>query len=351
MRTGLAVRSAQRGLSLVELMIAMTLSLLIILGMSMAFEGNSRSSAEIQRSNQQAENGRYALQVLSEDIQMASYLDELDVTAAQITAPATMPDPCATSLASLTTALSMPIQQYDNSSGSLSCLGTGVSPMPNTDVIVIRRASGCVMGAADCDQVTGAPYFQASLCNNSSELASTNYADRYRLNTDLTQLDRHKRDCLAVADKHQYLTRIYFIDNHDKTGDGIPTLKRAELGAGGTFTTVPIAEGIENLQFEYGMDTNNDGTADVFSANPSSYGSCAVAACITNLQNIVSVKVYLLARNTSIAVGYKDTKTYTLGMMADGTTANTISAANDAYRRHVYSSVVKLINVAGRRES
>lgn len=344
------LRGNQRGLTLVELMIAMTLSLLIIAGLSAVFVGNSRSRAEIERANQQTENGRYALQVLTDDIQMAGYLNELDVNAAQFPAPTTMPDPCATTLTALTTGLAMPIQAYDNGTGGLTCLGAGASPKANTDVIVIRRSSGCVMGTTDCDVVTGAPYFQASLCNSSTELSATDLTSRYRLNTDLTQLDRHNRNCTTVASKHQYLTHIYFIDDHDKVGDGIPTLKRAELGAG-AFATVPIAEGIENLQFEYGIDTNADGTAEAFSASPSTYAGCAGAACITNLQNIVTVKVNLLARNTTISVGYKDTKTYSLGTQADGTTDNTVPAANDAYRRHVYSNVVKVINVAGRRES
>lgn len=343
-------RNVQRGLTLVELMVAMTLSLLIIAGLSAVFVGNSRSRAEIERSNQQIENGRYALQVLTDDIQMAGYLAELDVTAASLASPTVEPDPCATSVTALNSALPVHIQAYDNSDGALTCLGATSSPKANTDIIVIRRASGCVAGTTDCDLVAGAPYFQASLCNSSSELSSLNDTDRFRLDTSLTNLDRHKRDCATLADKHQFLTRIYFIDDHDQVGDGIPTLKRAELTGTG-FVTVPISEGIENLQLEYGIDTNNDGAAEAYSASPDTYNGCAGTACITNLLNIVSVKVHLLARNTTPSVGYKDSKTYNLGTMADGTTPNDVPAANDAYRRHVYSSVVKVVNAAGRRES
>src|SRR3546814_6579575 len=64
---------------------------------------------------------------------------------------------------------------------------------------------------------------------------------------------------------------IYFLANNDKPGDGIHTLKRAELGAAG-FTIVPLVEGIDALQFEFGIDTNGDGNPDAYTADPDSYG-------------------------------------------------------------------------------
>lgn len=362
LRTRLALSRLQRGLSLVELMVAMTLSLFIIGGLAAVFVGNSRSRAEIDRANQQIENGRYALQSLTDDIQLAGYLSQLDVKAANITTPSTAPNPCDTTLAGLNASLSVHVQPYDNTDGGLTCLGTGASPVPDTDIIVVRRASSCIRGGTDCPVVSGAPYFQASLCNSSTELSDANTANRYRLDTNIANLDRHKRDCTAIAEMRQYLTRIYFVDDHNNVGDGIPTLKRADLDLTVLegFTTVAIAEGIENLQLEYGIDNTLDGTADAFTADPNIYNSvapippapavaCTGVDCVTNLLNIVSIKVHILARNTTPSVGYKDTKTYSLGLDADGDEVD-VPAANDAFRRHVYSNVVKVMNAAGRRE-
>src|SRR3546814_6299080 len=81
------------------------------------------------------------------------------------------------------------------------------------------------------------------------------------LDTTATNLNRTKRDCSTAASKRRFLVHIYFLANNDKPGDGIHTLKRAELGAAG-FTIVPLVEGIDALQFEFGIDTNGDGNPD-----------------------------------------------------------------------------------------
>ncbi|MGH8561634.1 MAG: PilW family protein, partial [Nevskiales bacterium] len=65
--------SRQSGFSLVELMIAITLSLIILAALSAIFVTSSRARDEIARANQQIENGRYAMQILSDDLQLAGY--------------------------------------------------------------------------------------------------------------------------------------------------------------------------------------------------------------------------------------------------------------------------------------
>jgi type IV pilus assembly protein PilW len=341
----------QAGFSLVELMIAVTLGLLLVAGLAATFASSSRARDELERASQQIENGRYAMQVLGDDLRLAGYLGEFDLVQAALATPGTKPDPCATDIPTLNTALPLHIQGYD-SGAALSCLSDMKS---NTDIVVVRRASTCVSGAA-CPTVVGAPYFQGSLCNNATELGSPSGTNHYRLDTVAANLNRTWRDCTALAGTRLYLTRIYFLANNDVTGDGIPTLKRAELTTahptsptGGTWTIVPIAQGIENLQLEYGIDTNNDGIPDADTADPDTYGACFGAGCVANWQNVTSVKINLLARNTSISSEYTDTKTYSLGLLANGS-ANTAGPFNDRYKRHVFQAGVRLENPAGRRE-
>jgi type IV pilus assembly protein PilW len=120
-------------------------------------------------------------------------------------------------------------------------------------------------------------------------------------------------------------------------GRPVPTLKRYELGADGNWRTVAIAEGVQNMKVEYGIDTNNDGAPDV-------YRNCAATSC-TNADwaNVTGMRVHLLVRNSETTVGYNDDKTYTLGGTA-------VPAFNDAYKRRVYTQFVRLANPAGRRE-
>jgi len=367
-------RTRQTGLSIVELMISITIGLLILAGLTTILVNNSRARTEIERANRQIENGRYALQLLSDDLKLAGYYAEFsgmafDPAATGLIMLNGLPDPCQTNLDNLRGALPLHVQGYDNASTIPSCLSDVKS---NTDILVIRRASTCEAGVADCAAAAndGTPYFQASLCSNATELnaAITNNASYlgsyYQLDTTLANLTNtatalHRRDCTTtppgtVAAIHRYRTHIYFIANNNNTGDGIPTLKRIELSDTGTLATVPLVEGIEYMQVDYGVDgdTDSDGLLDIaiFDGAADSYSStcaaCAVAAdWNTYWANVVSVKLNIVARNIEPSAGYTDTKTYSLGL--DGTYT---PAVGDHYKRHAYTQVVRLVNPSGRRE-
>jgi type IV pilus assembly protein PilW len=144
---------------------------------------------------------------------------------------------------------------------------------------------------------------------------------------------------------------VYFVANNNDPGDGIPTLKRAELGANGEFSVVPLVEGIENLQLEYGLDTDGDSMPDAVTADPGTYGGCAADPCyVANWLNAVTAKIHLLSRSTEATPRYRDTKTYPLGLQADGTEL-TVGPFNDGFKRHAYTETIRMNNPAGRRES
>jgi type IV pilus assembly protein PilW len=192
---------------------------------------------------------------------------------------------------------------------------------------------------------TVTPNFQASTCG--TELQQNGIA-HFVLDRVQGALTLHQIDCATAAPWHQYRTHVYFVANDDKPGDGVPTLKRAELGGGG-FTIVPLVEGIDNLQLEYGIDTSvpSVGSPAVYTSDPNSYNGCAGTTCVGNWANTVTVKIHVLARNTTTTPGYNDTKTYTLGLNADGT-VNTVGPFGDAYKRHILEATVRLNNIAGR---
>src|SRR4029077_8957654 len=100
----------------------------------------------------------------------------------------------------------------------------------------------------------------------------------YALDSNAGNLNLHQKDCATAALIYQFRTHIYFVANNDKPGDGIPTLKRAELGPG-AFSIVPLVEGVENLQLEYGLDTAvpTTGSPAAYTAAPSSYNGSTAA--------------------------------------------------------------------------
>lgn len=337
----------QRGYTIIELMVSITIGLLILASLVGLFAGNSRERAEIERANQQTENGRYALQVISDDLRNAGYLATFNpgtVTGPnpQLQIPTALPNACATDLATLNSAITMAVQGYDNGTNAPACLPADLRA--GTDVLVVRRASTCAVGTANCDpQVAGDVYLQASGC--AAEFSAGTY---YALDFNIGNLTLHQKDCVTAAPLYQLRTHIYFIADNDKPGDGIPTLKRAELGPG-AFSIVPLVEGVENLQLEYGLDTSlpTTGTPAVYTADPNTYNACAPAVCISYWRNTVAVKVNVLSRNVTATQGFTDTKTYTLGLTAGGA-ANVVGPFNDGYKRHTYTSVARLYNPAGR---
>ena len=66
-------RRGQAGLTLVELMVAMTISLLILAALVALFTNTSRSNREFARANGMIESGRLAIQVLEADVQHAGF--------------------------------------------------------------------------------------------------------------------------------------------------------------------------------------------------------------------------------------------------------------------------------------
>jgi type IV pilus assembly protein PilW len=341
----------QRGFTLVELMVAITVSLLLMLGLTVVFVGNSRSFTENERSSQQIENGRYALALLSEGIRHAGFYGEVaDVTnlilTPAITLPAVLPDPCVTDVASVRAALSLPLQGVDAPDAVPTCLPDHVA---GTDVLVVRRSNTTTIPAASA--VGNGYYTQVSFCPTQLPVFEMGQSG----------LVLQEKDCATLAPVRQYHVEIYFVSPCSRptgangmcknTDPALPTLKRLELRPAGDTTCpvfaqaswclVPLVEGIETLQIEYGINTSATptGSPDVYKNTPASTVEWA---------DVVAIRLHVLARNVDQTGGYTDTKTYQLGLNADGTPYNLTPGG--AYKRHAYTEVVRVNNVSQRKE-
>jgi len=360
-----AARRSMAGVSMIELMIAMTLGLMVLAALVSVFANSSAARNEMERSARQIENGRYAMDLLSDDLRHAGFYGEATVKSGVVTTappgtvplpltigvPAAMPDPCSTNPADWFNALLIAVQGYDNGSGigATSCL------LPNqkagTDVLVIRRVATCEAGVGTCTAaVNGQPYLQVSKCSTETPLQPFTMGLQ---GTDPFAL--HARDCATAAGIRQYYVRVYYISTDNGNGVALPTLTRMEFNGGG-FTQVPLVEGIEEFNVEYGIDSTGDGAPDDYTANPNGWagppGGCVPAGTCTlvnNWANIVTVRLYVLARNIDPSPNYVDAKTYSLGLNTLGGTIT--KTYGDAYRRHVYSGLVRIVNAAERRDT
>src|SRR5205085_9948375 len=101
-------------------------------------------------------------------------------------------------------------------------------------------------------------------------------------------------------------------------------------------------EGVENLQMEYGFDADGDGNPDRWLDKP----DALLGAAYADWTNVLSVRVYALVRAGDVQGGYVDgTKTFHLRP------AGYTAAVDDGFRRVQLSSIVRLNNAAGQRET
>ena len=336
-------------MSIVELMVAMVIGTIIAGALAAIFVTTTKMKHEINRMGEQIENSRIAMDWLSKDIGVAGYWDGLEFTGM---ADPTLPSVCASSVADLKDAVPVYIQGVDDVTAGTtpSCL---TDVRLGTDIVVLRRASTCIDGASGCESL--APFIQVSNCTppvvkldgtlgtvaQGLELGSPTPANWYDVQATTASLQLHKRDCanpsLAgtpnYADIRRYIARIYYVANNDRAGDGLPSLKMAEL-RGTTWTTSTIASGIEQLQLEYGQDTAGDTTPESYVTAP---------AAVPAWRQIVAVKIHILSRNSSPSPDYNNTtKTYALG-------AATFGPFTDKIRRHSFSGQVGIRNPVGLR--
>lgn len=343
-----ASRVRQLGMTLIEVMVAITVGLLIVGGLTYIFLNSSRAQRELQKSGQQLDSGTYALGVLVDDLHHAGYYGDLfQLPVASVT----LPNPCSTSATDIYNALAFPIQGYNApASAPLGCLSSAAAFKENTDVLVIRRAQTEALGASDLP-VTGDIYLQSTGKTAEIQTGATTGYSYGSTKADGTPSMLTKKNGSA-ADVRKFNVHIYFVSKCSQAdcsvnNDGIPTLKRLELysaGSSASFRIVPIAEGIENLQVDYGLDTDttpvNGMTNQVGDGVPDTY---VVAPTVAQWPSVTAVNLYVLARTFESTAGYTDPKTYDLGV--GGTTT-----PGGSFKRNVFHAVARISNQAMRRE-
>jgi len=97
--------------------------------------------------------------------------------------------------------------------------------------------------------------------------------------------------------------------------------------AGNAVTSRCLVEGVENMQLEFGIDTDDDGVANQYKVAPTG----------AEMDQAVTAKIHLLLRSILKIAGYRDDKTYALGQKV-------VAAQRDGFLRRVFSTTVHLRN-------
>ena len=308
---------SERGFSLVEMMVSITIGLMILVALLGVLSGNAKSSKTNERTSELQSNGRYALNNLKRELRHAGYrgytwADQTPpTTAIAVTYPAGSVEECGGAGNGFVQNIRQGVWGANDSNPFADdCINDGYL---RGDVLVIRR-------------VAAAP--STTLAAGTFYLRSTYSAGEVFQGT--VAPVSFSGVPLAMFGIQEY---VYYIgsDDNDTT---FPALRRVSLQADGSMMDEMVVSGIEHLQVRYGIATT-DLNQRYYDANNIS-GSYSDTN-LTDWSNVNSVRIWLLARNQKVEAGYIDTNTYVMGDVTYGPT-------NDGYRRQIFSSVVQLRN-------
>ncbi len=318
-------KKRQSGFSVIELMIAMLLSMALAGAIIAVFVNNSYSFNQDENLGRMQDDARHALREIAFDLSMAGHYADLHIpSSVSYDGGLTIGTDCGPAgqanwmyrATEPGTGNSLSITAVDNAtnasaSAAYSCFAGG-ELQDGTDVIAIKRVAG-----AEATALSGNRAYLRT--NGTVGVLFSGIAPT--------------APPVAVAPPRadwEFRPSIYYIRQFANTpGDNIPTLCRKVLrGAGPSMRTECIATGIENLQIEYGIDTTENGQPNVYLSNPT----------LTQLQDVVAARIFLVARTTEIDSRYTNTKTYSVSNSPD-------FVPNDSFHRRVFSTSVSIQNI------
>jgi type IV pilus assembly protein PilW len=325
----LHARAQARGVSLIELLVAVTIGGLLIFGATKVYV-DSRATYEVNETAARLqETARYALSVIEPDVRMSNYWGLVKGAgivigqAAQSATPVTgVTHPCGPNYA-------FDLQrnlEANNNAYAIGCDAFNDRAVVSADTLTVRRASNTISSGA----ATG----RLRIC---STRVFANVV------TDMS-------GCTAAPNGqvNDLVVNAYYVDRDATDRPNIPSLRRHALIAGPDFNEEEIIPGVEDMQIQFGVDPSGTGGSAQRYVDPSVIPSGA---------QIVSVRIWLLVRAENPEVGFRDDRTYEYADRAEatGVTAdlNAVNAAGRAYRpadgfrRLLVSRTIQIRNALG----
>lgn len=326
----------QRGLSLVELMVALSIGTFLLAGTITVF-GKTR---DLYRINDAAarlqETARYAMSTIEADLRMANYwglmsradliengpaLDLANLPAvdpsyslpAELTGYAGTIDQCGAMWA-----VKLPAYIEATDSYTLGCAAAGTGAAAGADTLTIRRASTQVIDAVGLPASAGQIKLQTSRVQGTMFSSATLPAGYLP----------------PLSETRAVVVNGYYIGQDSNERAGTPSLRRKQLdvtGGAPAIVDLQIVPGVEDLQVELGADFNNDQNADYF-VQPNT--------AIPAGDQIVAVRVWLLVRAEQQETGFTDGRTYDYASR----TGAAVYAPADSFRRVLVSKTIALRN-------
>lgn len=310
-----------RGLTLVELLLAAALGSALCLACTILLAHSRQAFLRDEQVARTQENGHYALRLLTRELSMAGYLGE-SLPDEVVRLPAGGTD-CYRHMVQQRAAL----EHYDNlSAAGTSSSGGGIPTgceragdhQSGADGLLVRRTMDLpAILRGERLHPTAADILYLRSGQNSAEIV-------------------RGADGLAADDSlWRYHPQLFFLRSYSRyRGDGIPALCRIRLSpeAERTAPVECLAEGVEQLQLEFGIDSDGDRIADRYLVQPTA----------AELGRAVIARVQLLMRSPLPLPGHRDDNSYAL-------LGGEVAEPGDRYYRRLMSTAVVLRNADANR--
>ncbi len=336
--------SRQRGLTLVELLIALTIGLFVVGAVGVLYVNTRNGFSYANEVARIQETGRFALETMNRDIRMAGYngCSRSVATSNIITNGSSNP------LLDIAT----PIRGYEGGVDTLPSALSGAGALSGTDVLVLMGGSGSgemVVKSHDPalaqietlgHSVKSGELLMVTDCSKASMFQASAVAANYvEHNTGGSPGNCSKFlgvTCPSSGAAASYVykpgssmmrvfSNAYFIAD-SVANPGTRSLYAMALeGTNGASTKRELLNNVEDMQISYGVDSDGNETADTY----------VTASGVANWAKVISVKIALLVRSTGTNVS-TGSQPYTF-MTTAGSTAESTVNPTDRILRRVFS--------------
>lgn len=348
-------RTRDHGFSLVELMVALTVGLILTIGMIEIFSSNKQTYQLNENISRLQENARFAMEIMSREVRMAGYWGCLS----NITPINVLVTPNNVSWAFNDT-----IRGYDNSNLAVFPTAFQSSSLAGTDAIVVsgidpnpftiesHNACSAQFKMAQSHDLNNDEIVFVTDCMQGAlfQITNTNQMNRTIVHNTGAGSIGNTTKCLGgicggacASAWYEYgpsamLARIRTVAFYIGTGaSGEPALFWEILNRGSTTTASELVDGVENLQMLYGRDTDADNV-------PNQYLTADLVEAANAWANIVSVRIGLLMRTADNVRSQLDTNSYTIAGTTIGVSGQQVTHSSDYRIRKVVTTTIQLRN-------
>lgn len=287
-------RNRQKGIGLVELLVALAIGSFLVLGAITVFvqsRMNYRTAESVARIQ---ENARYAIDTMGPDIRLARNWGTLNTPASidRTLVNVVCPGGLDVSANALNIGNSVEVSDDQVLLWLQPCMRADRPYQNSSDILVVRHASGDPAPAVAAGQI------------------------QVQVNRFLGQMfgDGAVPGAIGGGVTHDVLINGYYISTGSSLGNNVPSLRRLALSPSGVanqgvLLDEEIIAGVEDMQVQMGLDTDGDGAVERYVDADHPVLDPLSAQFISGSQPI-AVRVWLLLRGERREQGFEDVSVY-----------------------------------------